>query len=89
MIFIRRGHLRSAQPLPRVPERLCVFEQIYFARPDSVVYGASVYQTRKELGRELAREHPVDADLIVPVLDSGMYAALPNTTKLSMKSRTA
>ena len=76
VLFIRRGRLRSLQPLPREQERFCVFEQIYFSRPDSVVYGSSVYGVRKELGRMLAREAPVDADLVVPVLDSGMSAAL-------------
>jgi amidophosphoribosyltransferase len=76
VVFIRRGRLRSLQPLPRAPERLCIFEHIYFSRPDSVVFGASVYQVRKQLGRALAREHPADADLVVPVLDSGMNAAL-------------
>ena len=76
VLFIRRGRLRSLQPLPRETERFCVFEQIYFSRPDSVVYGSSVYEVRKELGRALAREAPVDADLVVPVLDSGMAAAL-------------
>ncbi len=54
----------------------CVFEYVYFARPDSVVYGRSVYQVRKDLGRQLAREQPADADLVVPVPDSGVPAAL-------------
>ena len=76
IITIRRGRLRSVQPLPRVPEKLCVFEHIYFARPDSLVFGSSVYQTRKQLGRALARESPVEADMVVPVLDSGSIAAL-------------
>ncbi len=76
IVVIRRGRLRSVQPLPRVPEKLCVFEHIYFARPDSLVFGNSVYQTRKQLGRELAREAPVVADMVVPVLDSGSVAAL-------------
>ncbi len=76
VIFIRRGRLRSLQPLPKVPEHFCVFEHVYFARPDSVVYGSNVYQIRKELGRALAREAPADAELVVPVLDSGMPAAL-------------
>ncbi|MEX2209252.1 MAG: amidophosphoribosyltransferase [Myxococcota bacterium] len=76
IVIIRRGRLRSVQPLPRAPEKLCVFEHIYFARPDSLVFGSSVYQTRKQLGRELARESPVDADMVVPVLDSGSIAAL-------------
>jgi amidophosphoribosyltransferase len=76
IITIRRGRLRSVQPLPRVPEKLCVFEHIYFARPDSLVFGSSVYQTRKQLGRALAQESPVEADMVVPVLDSGSIAAL-------------
>jgi len=76
IVLIRRGRLRSVQPLPRAPEKLCVFEHIYFARPDSLVFGASVYHTRKQLGRELARESPVAADMVVPVLDSGSVAAL-------------
>jgi amidophosphoribosyltransferase len=76
IVVIRRGRLRSLQPLPRSPERFCIFEHIYFARPDSQVFGGSVYQTRRRLGQALAREYPVDADLVVPVLDSGSIAAL-------------
>jgi amidophosphoribosyltransferase len=73
---IRRGRLRSLGPFPKQRERFCVFEHVYFARPDSIVYGSSVYQVRKELGRALAREHPAQADLVVPVLASGAVAAL-------------
>ncbi len=58
------------QPTP------CVFEHVYFARPDSLVFGRSVAATREALGARLAKEHPVDADVVVPVPDSGMYAAL-------------
>ena len=60
------------------PKRLarCVFEHVYFARPDSVVFGKSVYESRKQFGRWLAREFPVDADIVVPVPDSGVPAAL-------------
>ncbi len=76
VVIIRRGRLRSIQPLPKVDERLCVFEHIYFSRPDSTVFGSNVYLVRKQLGRELAQEHPADADLVVPVLDSGLPAAL-------------
>jgi amidophosphoribosyltransferase len=76
IITIRRGRMRSRQPLPRVEERMCVFEHIYFARPDSVIYGSPVYDVRKQLGAVLAREHPTDADVVVPVLDSGAVAAL-------------
>ncbi len=54
----------------------CIFEYVYFARPDSVVFGRSVQAVRKQLGRELAKECPVDADIVIPVPDSGIYAAL-------------
>jgi amidophosphoribosyltransferase len=76
IVMIKRGRLRSVQPLPRAPEKLCVFEHIYFARPDSLVFGSSVYHTRKQLGRELAKASPVRADMVVPVLDSGSVSAL-------------
>jgi amidophosphoribosyltransferase len=68
--------LHSLKPFTRKPERFCVFEYIYFARPDSVMEGRSVYEARKRIGRELARESPVDADIVVPVPDSGVPAAL-------------
>jgi amidophosphoribosyltransferase len=58
------------------PRRACVFELIYFARPDSVVFSRNVYETRKEMGRELAREHPVEADIVIPIPDSGVPAAI-------------
>ena len=74
--IVRRGKLKSLRPFPRQPESFCVFEHIYFSRPDSVVYGTSVYETRKRLGRALAATAPVDADMVVPVLDSGAVAAL-------------
>ncbi|MCH2173279.1 amidophosphoribosyltransferase [Myxococcota bacterium] len=77
LVVIRRGRIRSLRPFQRDPaERFCIFEHIYFARPDSVLNGHSVYAFRKELGRALAREHPVTADLVVPVLDSGNTAAM-------------
>jgi amidophosphoribosyltransferase len=70
------GGVRSVKPFDYLPKRLCVFEYIYFARPDSVLDGKSVYDARKRIGRELAREAPVDADIVVPVPDSGVPAAL-------------
>lgn len=70
------GEARSRFPLPRVQPRPCVFEHIYFARPDSLVYGQSVMAARREMGRRLARRHAVPADLVVPVPDSGVSAAL-------------
>ncbi len=68
--------LHSVKPFTRKPERFCVFEYIYFARPDSVMEGRSVYEARKRIGRELARESHIDADIVVPVPDSGVPAAL-------------
>jgi amidophosphoribosyltransferase len=66
--------------LPAVPEphrrAFCIFEYVYFSRPDSIIGGRNVYEVRKEMGRQLAREHPVAADLVVPVPDSGVCAAL-------------
>jgi amidophosphoribosyltransferase len=77
MVVIRRGRLRALRPFKSaVRESFCIFEYIYFARPDSNLNGENVYAYRKELGRRLAREHPVAADLVVPVLDSGNTAAL-------------
>jgi amidophosphoribosyltransferase len=68
--------LHSYKPFTRKPERFCIFEYIYFARPDSVIEGRSVYEARKRIGRELARESFVDADVVVPVPDSGVPAAI-------------
>jgi amidophosphoribosyltransferase len=77
VVVIKRGRVRTLRPFKKqVTENFCIFEHIYFARPDSNLNGHNVYIYRKELGRILAREHPVNADLIVPVLDSGNTAAL-------------
>jgi len=62
-------------PSPR-EKHICIFEYIYFSRPDSTIYGRNVYETRKAYGRELAREAPVDADIVMPFPDSGNYAAI-------------
>lgn len=69
-------HSERFAPRPEEGRGQCVFEQIYFARPDSVVFGQSVYETRTALGRQLAREHPAEADVVVPIPDSGVLAAL-------------
>lgn len=76
MIHITSEGLRSLKPFAAQPKRFCIFEYVYFARPDSHVEGKNVYQARKQIGMQLAKESPVDADLIVPVPDSGVPAAL-------------
>jgi amidophosphoribosyltransferase len=68
--------MQSLKPFPPAPEAKCVFEYIYFSRPDSNLYGHNVYQVRKALGRQLARESGVEADLVTPVPDSGVPAAI-------------
>ncbi len=68
--------VQSIKPFAKEPPRFCIFEHIYFARPDSVMQGASVYESRKRIGEQLARESPVAADLVVPVPDSGVPAAM-------------
>jgi amidophosphoribosyltransferase len=76
IVVIDEDGLRSVRPFAKVPERFCIFEYIYFARPDSNVEGRNVYEVRKRIGAELARENGVDADLVVPVPDSGVPAAI-------------
>jgi amidophosphoribosyltransferase len=68
--------LESHFPFRRREPRFCIFEHVYFSRPDSILGGRSVYETREAIGRELAREAPVDADLVCPVPDSGTPAAI-------------
>lgn len=76
LVVIDRDGLRSFHPFPPEPVRQCIFEHVYFARPDSLVFGRNVLASRLALGRQLAREAPADADVVVPVPDSGMGAAL-------------
>ncbi|HEX6980954.1 MAG TPA: amidophosphoribosyltransferase [Alphaproteobacteria bacterium] len=76
VVVLESTGLRSIKPFAKPPSRFCVFEFIYFARPDSVIDGTSVYEARKRIGAELARESPVPADIVIPVPDSGVPAAL-------------
>jgi amidophosphoribosyltransferase len=77
IVVISEKGLTSIQAFPEQKRRaFCMFEYVYFARPDSVIAGRSVYAVRKEMGRQLAREHRVKADLIIPVPDSGVCAAM-------------
>jgi amidophosphoribosyltransferase len=76
VLIISDGGLRSMKPFPKAPLAHCVFEHVYFARPDSYVFGRSVNEVRTDLGRILAREAAVDADVVVPIPDSGVCAAI-------------
>lgn len=76
MVVIDHGGIESIRPFPARQARPCIFEYVYFARPDSVVNGRSVYEVRKRMGRRLAQETPADVDVVVPVPDSGVPAAL-------------
>jgi amidophosphoribosyltransferase len=76
IVMIGPRGVESVKPFPPAQRHHCVFEYIYFARPDSLVYGRNVYEVRKELGRQLARESHVPADIVIPVPDSGVPAAI-------------
>ncbi len=77
----RSGKLTSRIFAQAKKKAHCIFELIYFARPDSIIFGESVYRVRKRLGERLATEHPCNADIVVPVPDSGVYAALGYSSK--------
>ena len=81
IVIIDDAGVHSVRPFGRVKSRFCVFEYIYFARPDSLVEGKPVYEARKLIGAELARESHVAADVIVPVPDSGVPAAMGYATE--------
>ncbi len=76
LIVIDRTGLHSSHPLPARPHSMCIFEHVYFARPDSVIFGHSVNESRHKMGKRLAIEHPAAADIVVPVPDSGVAAAI-------------
>jgi len=76
MVVLDDSGIHSLRPFPPTRQRFCIFEHIYFARPDSILDGTSVYQRRKQIGTELARESGVAADVVVPVPDSGVSAAI-------------
>ena len=76
VILVNDSGLRSFRPFAKAEPRPCVFEHVYFSRPDSIAEGQSVYEVRKAIGAELAFEAPVDADYVVPVPDSGVPAAI-------------
>jgi amidophosphoribosyltransferase len=76
MVRISRSGIESIHFAPEKPHQQCIFEHVYFSRPDSIIFGRSVNESREALGRLLAKEHPADADIVVPVPDSGVPAAV-------------
>jgi len=76
VVIINKDGLKSIKPLPPQPENFCIFEYIYFARPDSLIFNKSVHSIRKAFGKRLALESPIDADLVISVPDSGNSAAI-------------
>lgn len=76
MLIINAEGLHSSKPFEVKPVSVCTFEHVYFSRPDSTIFGRSVNESRHKMGKRLAVEHPVEADLIVPVPDSGVAAAI-------------
>jgi amidophosphoribosyltransferase len=76
IVVIDSGGVHSIKPFAKTPQRFCIFEYIYFARPDSLVENRDVYEVRKRIGAELARESHLESDMVVPVPDSGVPAAI-------------
>jgi len=76
LILVNDAGIRSFRPFEKLAPRPCIFEHVYFSRPDSIAEGMSVYEVRKNIGAELAREAPVEVDYVVPVPDSGVPAAI-------------
>jgi amidophosphoribosyltransferase len=84
VVMIDKHGLHSEKPFPRVKPSFCIFEYIYFARPDSNIFGENVYLVRKKLGARLAEEAPAEADFVMPIPDSGNYAALGFAERLRL-----
>jgi len=84
IVLIENNELKSIKPFPAKKVRPCIFEYIYFSRPDSLIGGKTAYEYRKNIGRELAKENDTDADIVVPVPDSGNAAAMGFAQELKM-----
>ncbi len=89
MLVIDADGLHSSFPFEKKQKAVCAFEHVYFSRPDSIIYGISVNQSRHLMGRQLAVEHPVEADLVVPVPDSGVAAAIGYSAQSGISFRQA
>jgi len=89
MIIITENHIESRFPFEKKQPAVCTFEHVYFSRPDSTIFGISVNQSRHKMGKQLALEHPVDADIVVPVPDSGVAAAIGYSSESGVPFRQA
>jgi len=89
MVRISRSGVESIRFAPEKPHSYCIFEHVYFSRPDSIIFGRPVNQSRERLGRLLAREHPVEADIVAPVPDSGVPAAVGYAAEAGIPFRMA
>ena len=87
ILIIDREGIHSSFPLQKEKPSFCIFEHVYFSRPDSIVFGRSVNKSRHKMGQQLAREHPADADIVVPVPDSGTAAAIGYAAESGLKFR--
>lgn len=87
VVIVDGGGAHSIKPFPNKPVTHCIFEHVYFSRPDSLVFGRSVNKSRHLMGRQLAREAPVEADIVVPVPDSGVAAAIGYAAESGLKFR--
>ncbi|HEY7543357.1 MAG TPA: amidophosphoribosyltransferase, partial [Blastocatellia bacterium] len=87
ILIVDSEGLHSSFPWAKEKSALCIFEHVYFSRPDSLVFGRSVNKSRHKMGRQLAREHPADADIVVPVPDSGVAAAIGYASESGLKFR--
>ncbi len=76
MVIIKDGEIQSLKPFEKAPSKFCIFEYVYFSRPDSIINDRSLYNARKNMGIELAKEMPVGADVVIPVPDSGVASAI-------------
>lgn len=89
MVIVDRNGLRSERPFEAKQAAVCAFEHVYFSRPDSIIFGRSVNQSRHMMGRRLALEHPIEADIVVPVPDSGVAAAIGYSAQSGIPFRQA
>ena len=89
MLIVDAEGLHSSKPFTQKPVSVCTFEHVYFSRPDSTIFGRSVNESRHKMGKRLAIEHPVEADLVVPVPDSGVAAAIGFAAQSNINFRQA